>query len=55
MSIGARYPDLPIRHKLRLIVMATVGAALIVACGAVLVTTTRCATACGAISGCWRR
>ncbi len=37
MSIGARYRDLPIRHKLRLIVMATVGAALIVACGAVLV------------------
>src|ERR1700689_1863675 len=37
MSIGARYRDLPIRHKLRLIVMATVGAALIVACGALLV------------------
>jgi two-component system, sensor histidine kinase and response regulator len=37
MSIGVRYRDLPIRHKLRLIVMTTVGAALIVACGAVLV------------------
>jgi len=37
MSLAARYRDLPIRHKLRLIVMATVGAALIVACGAVLV------------------
>src|ERR1700733_3794869 len=37
MSIGAQYRDLPIRHKLRLIVMTTVGAALIVACGAVLV------------------
>ena len=37
MSLAARYRDLPIRHKLRLIVMATVGAALIVACGVVLV------------------
>jgi signal transduction histidine kinase/CheY-like chemotaxis protein len=37
MSIGTRYRDLPIRHKLRLIVMVTVGAALLVACGAVLV------------------
>jgi len=37
MSMAARYRDLPIRHKLRLIVMTTVGAALIVACGVVLV------------------
>jgi signal transduction histidine kinase/DNA-binding response OmpR family regulator len=37
MSWIARYRDLPIRHKLRLIVMATVGAALMVACGALLV------------------
>jgi len=37
MSLAAQYRDLPIRHKLRLIVMLTVGAALIVACGAVLV------------------
>jgi signal transduction histidine kinase/PleD family two-component response regulator len=36
MSWAARYRDLPIRHKLRLIVMLTVGAALIVACGAIL-------------------
>jgi two-component system, sensor histidine kinase and response regulator len=32
----ARYRDLPIRHKLHLIVMITVGAALLVACGAIL-------------------
>jgi hypothetical protein len=37
MSLAEGYRDLPIRHKLRLIVIATVGAALIVACGAVLV------------------
>jgi two-component system, sensor histidine kinase and response regulator len=37
MSCAARYRDLPIRHKLRLIVMLTVGAALMVACGAILV------------------
>jgi len=37
LSLGFRYRDLPIRHKLRLIVMATVGAALLVACGALLV------------------
>ncbi|HEX5230558.1 MAG TPA: response regulator [Bryobacteraceae bacterium] len=36
MSVRARYLDLPIRFKLRLIVMLTVGAALLVACGAVL-------------------
>ncbi|MGB6946925.1 MAG: response regulator [Bryobacteraceae bacterium] len=36
MSWPVRYRDLPIRHKLRLIVMLTVGAALAVACGAVL-------------------
>jgi hypothetical protein len=36
MSWSARYRDLPIRHKLRLIVMLTVGAALIMACGALL-------------------
>jgi len=37
MSWTARYRDLPIRHKLRLIVMLTVGAALMVACGAILI------------------
>src|SRR3984885_12702516 len=37
MRMAAQYRDLPIRHKLSLIVMTTVGAALIVACGAVLV------------------
>ncbi len=36
MSWSARYRDLPIRYKLRLIVMLTVGAALTVACGAIL-------------------
>ena len=36
MKLAGRYRDLPIRHKLRLIVMLTVGAALAVACGAVL-------------------
>ncbi len=36
MNLSDRYRDLPIRHKLRLIVMLTVGAALAVACGAVL-------------------
>jgi two-component system, sensor histidine kinase and response regulator len=36
MSWTARYRDLPIRYKLRLIVMLTVGAALIMACGALL-------------------
>ena len=36
MNLTARYRDLPIRHKLHLIVMMTVGAALTVACGAVL-------------------
>lgn len=37
MSLRERYRDLPIRHKLRVIVMLTVGAALMVACGAILV------------------
>jgi signal transduction histidine kinase/CheY-like chemotaxis protein len=37
MSLTTRYRDLPIRHKLRLIVMLTVGAALTVACGAILI------------------
>ena len=36
MSLISRYRDLPIRHKLQFIVMLTVGAALIMACGAVL-------------------
>jgi two-component system, sensor histidine kinase and response regulator len=36
MSLTNRYLDLPIRHKLRLIVMLTVGAALAVACAAIL-------------------
>ncbi len=36
MKLSARYRDLPIRYKLRVIVMLTVGAALAVACGAVL-------------------
>jgi signal transduction histidine kinase/CheY-like chemotaxis protein len=37
MSWTARYGDLSIRSKLQLIVMLTVGAALIVACGAILI------------------
>jgi signal transduction histidine kinase/CheY-like chemotaxis protein len=37
MSWGARYRDLPIRYKLKLIVMLPVGAALTVACGAILI------------------
>ena len=37
MSWTARYRDLAIRHKLRLIVMISVGAALMVACGVILV------------------
>jgi hypothetical protein len=37
MSLSSRYRDLPIRHKLKLIVMLTVGAALTVACGAVFI------------------
>ncbi len=37
MSWAARYRDLPIRYKLQLIVMLTVGAALTVACGAILI------------------
>jgi signal transduction histidine kinase/CheY-like chemotaxis protein len=36
MSLTSGYRDLPIRYKLRLIVMLTVGAALTVACGAIL-------------------
>jgi Periplasmic sensor domain len=37
MKMGARYRNLPIRQKLRLIIMATVAAALILACAAFLV------------------
>jgi signal transduction histidine kinase/CheY-like chemotaxis protein len=37
MSLAARYRDLPIRHKLRLIVMATVAIAGAAACAAILV------------------
>ena len=37
MRIGDRLRNLPIRHKLRLIIMATVAAALILACAAFLV------------------
>jgi signal transduction histidine kinase/CheY-like chemotaxis protein len=36
MSITARYRNLPIKHKLRLIIMFAVSGALLVACGAVL-------------------
>lgn len=36
MTWSAHYRDLPIRHKLRLIVMLTVGAALTIACAAIL-------------------
>jgi signal transduction histidine kinase/CheY-like chemotaxis protein len=36
MTLAARYRDLAIRHKLRAIVMLTVGAALALACGAIL-------------------
>jgi hypothetical protein len=34
---AVRYSNLPIRYKLRLIVMATVGIALALACGTILV------------------
>src|SRR5712692_7586360 len=34
---AARYSDLPIRYKLRLIIMATVAVALVIACGMILV------------------
>jgi signal transduction histidine kinase/CheY-like chemotaxis protein len=37
MTLAVRYRDLPIRYKLKLIVMLTVGAALSVSCGVVLV------------------
>src|SRR5712691_10315663 len=37
MKTGARYRNLPIRQKLRLIIMATVATALILACAALLV------------------
>jgi signal transduction histidine kinase/DNA-binding response OmpR family regulator len=36
MSILSRYRNLPIKHKLRLIIMSAVGAALLIACAAVL-------------------
>jgi hypothetical protein len=35
MSVPTRYRDLPIRQKLHLIIMLTVGAALTVACGVI--------------------
>jgi len=35
-SLATRYRNLPVKHKLRLVVMVTVGAALVLACGAVL-------------------
>src|SRR5450631_1822494 len=37
MSIAARYRNLPIKHKLRLVIMATVSCALMLAWTAVLV------------------
>ena len=37
MSIATRYRNLPIKHKLRLLIMATVSCALMLACAAVLV------------------
>jgi signal transduction histidine kinase/CheY-like chemotaxis protein len=37
MSIAIRYRNLPIKHKLRLVIMATVSSALILACAAFLV------------------
>src|SRR4026207_2328420 len=37
MSIAARYRNLPIKHKLRLVIMATVTGALMLACAAVSV------------------
>ena len=37
MNLRAGYRDLPIKHKLRLIIVGTVGVALALACGAVLV------------------
>ena len=37
MSIATRYRNLPIKHKLRLVIMATVGCALMLACAALLV------------------
>ena len=36
MTIAARYQNLPVKHKLRLIIMFAVSAALLVACAAVL-------------------
>ena len=36
MILVAKYRSLPVRHKLLLIIMATVSAALTVSCGAVL-------------------
>lgn len=37
MKVTAAYRNLPIKHKLQLIIMATVGMALVLACGAVVV------------------
>jgi len=36
MSVATRYRNLPIKHKLRFVIMATVIATLMVACAAVL-------------------
>jgi len=37
MTLLANYPNLPVKHKLRLIIMFTVGAALLLASAAVLI------------------
>src|ERR1035441_1790361 len=37
MRVGSKYRNLPLRHKLRLVIMVTVTAALLCACAAVLV------------------
>jgi signal transduction histidine kinase/DNA-binding response OmpR family regulator len=37
MNVGARYRNLSIKHKLRLVIMVTVGCALMLACAALLV------------------
>jgi len=37
MSVSTRYRNLPIKHKLRLLIMATVSCALMLACAALLV------------------
>src|SRR5512142_2319468 len=37
MTIATRYRNLPVKHKLRLVIMATVSCALMLACAAVVV------------------